>query len=334
MLSIVVAALYGGSDMRSLSRVARPSLILNCLRRNMNGDQELSWFEVIKALRKDNFNQEALFLGNEASLEAAQEQLENGEIITIACECYPKILITNLGENAPPIIWISDPILRQIQPWNNNDGSERTCIAAVGCRSPLPIGLAIAKEVGLWTAKNGYLAISGGASGCDTAFGSAAFGAGSEAVHILPHGINDIPRDMWGYAISVCRPHESFSTARAMERNSLIYSFGHMTVVCSVRYRQGGSWLGASNALKNHRAVVVADWTSTGAAQLIESQASGTYGLAQRALANLGARPIQFDIQTYKSEIGPKLDEELKFALNKAIGNIDTGLFEPENSSL
>lgn len=334
MLSIVVAALYGGSDMRSLSRVARPSLILNCLRRKMSGDQELSWFEVIEALRKENFNQEALFLGNEASLEAAQTQLEEGQIITIACDCYPRILITNLGESAPPIIWISDPILRQIQPWNNNDGSERICIAAVGCRNPLSIGLAIAKEVGLWTAKNGFLAISGGATGCDTAFGSASFGAGNEVVHILPHGINDVPPDLWGYAISVCRPTESFSTARAMERNSLIYSFAHMTVVCSVRYRQGGSWLGASNALKHHRTVVVADWTSTGAAQLIDSQASGTYGLAQRALANLGARPIQFDIQSYKSQIEPKLDEELKHALNRVLGKIDTGLFESEKTSI
>jgi predicted Rossmann fold nucleotide-binding protein DprA/Smf involved in DNA uptake len=331
MLSVVVAALYGGSDVRILTRVARPTLILSCLRRRMQADRDLTWFEIIEALRKDNFNQEALYLSNEASLESAQTQLQQGAFITIACECYPKILVKNLGDSAPPIIWISDPCLRQLQPWNNNDGSERTCIAAVGCRTPLSIGLAIAKGVGQWTAKNGHLAISGGAVGCDTSFGNAAFGAGNEVIHILPHGLQGIPKDLWGYAISVCPPAEAFSRARAMERNNLIYSFAHIAVVCSVRYRQGGSWLGASTAVRNNRPIVVADWTSTGAGQLIESQAGGTYGLAQRALANLGARSMQLDIQTFRDDLETHLDTELKWALDKLAGKVDTGLFEPEN---
>jgi predicted Rossmann fold nucleotide-binding protein DprA/Smf involved in DNA uptake len=328
MLSTVVAALYGGTDIRSLTRVARPALILSCLKRKMEGDKELSWFEVIEALRKDNFNQEAIFLSNEASLESAQKQLDSGKIITLGCDCYPKILRTNLGDSAPPVLWISEPGLRQVQPWNNNDDTERISISAVGCRTPLSIGLAIAKEVGLWAATNGYLAVSGAAAGCDTAFGKAAFGAGSEVVHILPHGINSMPQDLWGYAISACGPTESFSTARAMERNNLIYAFGHMTVVCSAKYRQGGSWLGASNAIRAHRPVVIADWTSTGVASLIEEHSNGTYGQAQRALANLGARPMKLDLQTFRENIGASLDSELQWSLDRIAGNVNSGLFE------
>ncbi len=328
MLSTVVAALYGGTDIRSLARVARPSLILSCLRQKMDGDRELSWIEVIEALQKDNFNQEAIYLSNEATLEGAQKQLESGKIITLGCSCYPKILKTNLGDSAPPILWISEPGLRQIQPWNNNDDTERISISAVGCRVPLSIGLAIATEVGRWTATNGYLAVSGGAAGCDSAFGRAAFGAGSEVVHILPHGIKNIPPDLWGYAISACGPSESFSSARAMERNNLIYAFGHMTVVCSARYRQGGSWLGASNAIRAHRPVVIADWTSTGVASSIEEHSNGSYGQAQRALANLGGRPLKLDLQTFRSNIGASLDAELQWSLDKIAGNLNSGLFE------
>jgi hypothetical protein len=112
-----------------------------------------------------------------------------------------------------------------------------------------------------------------------------------------------------------------------MERNSLIYSFSHMTVVCSVRYRQGGSWLGASNAIKAHRPVVVADWTSIGAASELADQ-GGTYGQAQRALTHLGAKPMRLNIQSYRSEISDCLDAELNWSLDKLAGNINSGLFE------
>lgn len=328
MLSIVVAVLYGGTNMRSFSRASRPMQILGCLQKQMNGGAELSWFEVIQTLRQNNFMQEATYLSNESSLEIAAKNLEDGKMITIACDSYPKNLISNMGQGAPPVLWISDPSLRDLQPWKNNDGSERVCIAAVGCRAPLSIGLEIAKETGLWVAQNGYLAVSGAADGCDTAFGKSAFGAGTEVVHILPHGINIVPRDLWGYAITACPPTESFSTARAMERNNLIYSFGHMTVVCSARYRQGGSWLGAATAIRAGHPVVVADWTSIGAASLIEEQFAGTYGQAQRALAILGARSMQLDIQSFREDIGGKLDSELNWSIEKIAGNLNSGLFQ------
>ncbi len=325
MLSAVVAALYGGGDNRTLIRLARPAQIISCLRRE--GEGELTWKGVIDSLRKENFTQEALYLSNEAKFEAAYKLIVDGKIITLGCDMYPKLLISAMGVNAPPIIWISDPDMRKCQPWNNNDGTQRVNIGAVGCRTPLSIGHSIAVEVGRWTADNGYFAVSGGAIGCDTAFGNSTLSSGGEVVHILPHGLDHMAADLLGYAMSVCPPKEPFSPGRAMERNNLIYAFGHTTVVCSVRYRQGGSWQGAATALKANRPVVVADWTSSGLVPTLEDQASGTYAQAQRTLSNLGAHPLLLDIQTFRSDIHPALDEALDWSLGRIAGNINSGLF-------
>ena len=127
--------------------------------------------------------------------------------------------------------------------------------------------------------------------------------------------------------MSVCNPSEPFSSGRAMERNSLIYAFGHTTIICSVRYRQGGSWQGAANALRANRPVVVADWTSTGVAATLEDQAKGTYAQAQRTLTNLGAHPLLLEIQSFRSQIRPGLDQALEWSIGKIAGNINSGLF-------
>lgn len=327
VLSIAIAALYGEGDFRSLARVARHSQILTCLRKSLGNEKSPEWAQIIEALRKDNFTQEAVFLMNETHVRNACKLLNEGLVITLACESYPKLLLTNLGVNAPPILWITDPSLRKFQPWHNNDGTERICIAGIGCRNPLTIGLAIAREVGLWTANNGYLGISGGSVGCDSAFGESILGAGSEVVHILPHGIYNLPKNFRGYGMSVCPPNEPFSSVRAMERNSLIYAFSHMGVVCSARYRLGGSWQGAFSAIKAHKPVVVADWTSQGAGSDISEQSEGTYGLAQRALASMGAHPMMLDLRSFRSDVNSLLDSALEWSIDKMTGSLNTGLF-------
>jgi hypothetical protein len=300
VLSSVVAALYAGNETRSIKRFARPNQIVSCIRRNLGSETDASWLEILEALKKENFTQEALFLGNKENVELALSLIEEGKVITLGCEVYPKLLLRAMGINAPPILWISDPSLRQLQPWSNNDGSQRVVVGAVGCRTPLSVGMAIASETGLWSASNEFLSVSGGAAGCDTAFGRAAHGAGGEVVHILPHGINFMLADQQGYGI---------------------------TVVCSTRYRQGGTWQGAVTALKANRPIVVADWISTRAAATIEQQAKGTYALAQRTMANLGAHPMLLNLETFRTDLPPALDESLHWAMGRNAGNINSGLF-------
>jgi len=191
----------------------------------------------------------------------------------------------------------------------------------------LGVGLAIAKLTGEWVASRNYLAVSGGAYGCDETFGNSVLQAGGQAIHLLPYGLNNLSRNILGHTMSVCPPNEPFTAGRAMERNNLIYAFGHSTVVCSARYRMGGSWQGAIAALKAHRPVVVADWTSTGFAVNHPEYSRGTYGLAQRALKNLGAHALMLDISSFRSEIDEKLDAALDWSFEKFAGEISSGLF-------
>lgn len=327
MLSNVIAALYSEGDYRSFSRVARHTQILSCLRRNMGGDTEPTWDDVISALRRDNFTQEALYLSHRAHQDKGAYLVGEGKVITLACRSYPKGLLTNLGVNAPPVFWISSPALRDAPPWENEDGSQRVSISAVGCRTPLGVGLAVAGITGTWAASRSYLAVSGGAHGCDEAFGNAALKEGGQVVHILPYGLDQAPRHIHGYAMTVCPPYENFSTARAMERNDIIYAFGHSTIVCSARYRAGGSWQGAVAALKAHRPVVVADWTSVGFASQTPEYAEGTYGLAQRALNGLGAYSLTLDLASFRQDMNGKLDAALDWSFERFAGNINSGLF-------
>lgn len=50
--------------------------------------------------------------------------------------------------------------------------------------------------------------------------------------------------------LSMCPPEMGFSTAAAMERNALIYAGGEATLVAASNFRQGGTWVGATSALR------------------------------------------------------------------------------------
>ena len=100
--------------------------------------------------------------------------------------------------------------------------------------------------------RSGRTLVSGGAVGADLVSTDAALSCGDSprCVEVLPCGLDAaVPRD--GVCqISVCEPSASFSTGQAMERNALIYSFGRRTVVVRARFRTGGTWHGAVDALR------------------------------------------------------------------------------------
>jgi hypothetical protein len=50
--------------------------------------------------------------------------------------------------------------------------------------------------------------------------------------------------------LSVCNPEEGFSTAAAMERNALIYAAASRSLVVESRFREGGTWHGATSAMR------------------------------------------------------------------------------------
>ena len=325
VLSTVIAALYGGVESRTGSRSTRHTQILSCLRRGLDGDTEPSWPWILSTLRREGFVTEAVQLMDTRRITQAEVFLDHNEVITSACEAYPEALLKHLGRAAPPVLWLSDPSMVTSPPWRDENGRQRFGVGGVGCRQPLTVGIAMARTAGGWCADRGYYGISGAAAGCDTAFADGVLAGHGDIVHLLPCGMN---HGRWlGYAMSVCPPDEPFSAGRAMERNSLIYAMSHFTLVCSARFRIGGSWQGAAAAIKHHQAVAVADWTSVGlGASLIEPN-QGTYGVAQRALANLGAYRLMVDLATFRDEMAFSLDDAMAWAYNFRSGTVNSGMF-------
>jgi predicted Rossmann fold nucleotide-binding protein DprA/Smf involved in DNA uptake len=97
-------------------------------------------------------------------------------------------------------------------------------------------------------------------------------------VEILPYGLGgQASPPPFTTRLSVCGPEDLFSAASAMERNALIYAFGQATVVCHARFRVGGTWHGATDALRRRLGPV-----------LVPSDGEP----AHRALIALGAIPF------------------------------------------
>ncbi len=311
-LSTVIAALYADGESRSLSRMSRHTQILSCLRRGLEGEEEPSWNQILAILRREGFVTEAVHLLDTRRITQAEVLLDHHEVLTSACENYPTTLAKHMGKLAPPVLWLSDPALAMTPPWKDEGGFDRFGVGGVGCRQPLTVGVALARAAGQWTAERGYFGVSGAAAGCDSVFGDGVLAGGGDVLHFVPSGLNHA---RWlGYAVSVCPPHEPFSVGRAMERNTLIYAMAHMTVVCSARFRMGGSWQGAASAIKARQAVAVADWTSLGYASASIEHNQGTYGVAQRALANLGAYAVKVNLASYREDLPFALDDAMTWA--------------------
>ena len=157
------------------------------------------------------------------------------------------------------------------------------------------------------------------------------------------------------FYISVCSPNEPFSTARAMERNQLIYAFGDLTVVHSARFKTGGSWHGAIKALRKHLpvAVLCGSGKSAESGQNLTSKEYETKELdrVSQSLVMLGARAIRYSRDAFHSQLADKcerqnnaqlqegddcysneLEEQLNLAFawaeQKRAGDLLSGLFE------
>lgn len=189
------------------------------------------------------------------------------------CAGYPAGWRT-MGDAAPPALWHRGVIV------------ERPLLGAVGSREVGPAPLAFAEEIGATAIRLGYGLVSGGAEGCDTSAAQGALGAGGPIVRILPHGLSLWRLDDAFYSgveccdLSVCAPDEPFSTGTAMERNALIYAAGEATVVAHARYKVGGTWHGAVEAIRRHRGLLMVRDDHTPPTPMSP---------AHRALAALGA---------------------------------------------
>jgi predicted Rossmann fold nucleotide-binding protein DprA/Smf involved in DNA uptake len=130
--------------------------------------------------------------------------------------------------------------------------------------------------------------VSGGAKGVDRLAMQAALDAGGHAVGVLADSLTRTVRDaeirrMIGDGrLCLCTPYKptaGFSVPNAMGRNKLIYALSEATLVVAADLDKGGTWAGATEALKSSSAPVLV-WTGQGA------------GPGNARLVELGAIPV------------------------------------------
>lgn len=225
-------------------------------------------------------------LNKEATALALElEQLEHSGIkaVTVCDEEYPAALKDRLGRSAPPAFFAAGDL----------DLLEKPGLGIVGSRDPHPDIVEVVQRAAREAVARGMTLVSGGARGVDQVAMRSAFGAGGRVIGVLADSLETQVRNgdtrraiLNGGAllISLQRPSLGFTVPGAMSRNKVIYALSEATLVAASDLEKGGTWAGATEALKNGHGTVTV-WMGPGA------------GPGNAKLAELGAHPVD-DVQT------------------------------------
>ena len=211
--------------------------------------------------------------------------------LTIFDEHYPREWLARLGAKAPPVVHGAGSL----------DLLDTPGLGVVGSRDVAEAGGEVAKDVARLAARRGLPLVSGGARGVDQLAMDAAFEAGGAVVGILAESLlrklkrPDVRRAVYDGSTVMGTPYSPdapFSAGNAMGRNKLIYAQAALTVVVASDDGTGGTWSGATEALR-HGYGRVAVWRGDG-------EGPGNERLQQR-----GATPV-----SSSDEIESLLDAE------------------------
>lgn len=203
-------------------------------------------------------------LADAAAATVAAADLANKGIwtLTVVDDDYPIGLSERLGKSAPPVLCGAGP--RSLL-------AERG-IAIVGSRNVTEDGAAAAADIARTAAEAGYTVVSGGARGVDQLAMNAAFMSGGRVLGIIADSLQarirkpDMLRALDSgntTLITQQSPSAGFTPASAMGRNKLIYAMSRVTAVIASDLQSGGTWNGATEALKASNGVV-AVWRGPG----------------------------------------------------------------------
>lgn len=165
-------------------------------------------------------------------------------------ETYPTRL-KRLGSSAPALIYGAgrQDLLLQVTPG----------LAIVGSRDVDEAALEIARRAARACAYNGVTVVSGGARGVDSEAMGAAIDADGSAIGVLADSLSRAAVAgkyrgalMEGslVLISPYDPATGFNVGNAMGRNKYIYGLANAGLVVWTAYKSGGTWAGATEALK------------------------------------------------------------------------------------
>lgn len=169
--------------------------------------------------------------------------------ITRADADYPEKYRLRLKDSAPAVLYYAGEKALLGQPG----------IAVVGSRHLDDAGQECARFVGNACGLSGQVLYSGGAKGVDTISMDSALEARGTAVCVLADNLERAVksrkeelsrRDLC--LVTPYSPSAGFSVGSAMGRNRLIYTLADYAIVVASDAESGGTWAGATEALKNN----------------------------------------------------------------------------------
>lgn len=208
---------------------------------------------------------------------------------------YPALYRERLKESAPAVLFYS----------GNKDLLGQPGLAVVGSRHLDEVGQECAKFVGNACGFSGMVLYSGGARGVDSISMQASLESRGFAVGILADSLEKAIRNPEHRAYlrngNAClatpyHPASGFSVGAAMGRNRLIYTLADYAIVVASDANQGGTWAGATEALK-------AQWLPV----FVLDHASMPPG--NRALLDKGANSLPYPLPVKPKELKTWLDE-------------------------
>lgn len=176
---------------------------------------------------------------------------------------YPQRLRQRLAGAAPPVLYCAGEVSLL-----DTDG-----IGVVGSRDVGPEAIDAACSVAQVIASVGLPLVSGGAKGVDKISMGAASEAGGRVVGVLADALEqaisrrDNRQALLDGVACLCTPYSPaarFTAGNAMGRNKIIYGLSRVTVVVTSSQGEGGTWAGATEAIRK-RYGRVAVWMGRGA---------------------------------------------------------------------
>lgn len=164
-------------------------------------------------------------------------------------EHYPERLTERLGTTAPVLLYAAGAA----------DLLDRAGVGVVGSRDVSSEGIGVARASARSAARLEVPLVSGGARGVDQAAMDAAFASGGAVVGVLAESLvrnlrnADVRRAIHEGCTVMCTPYgpkAPFSVGNAMGRNKLIYALSALTLVVAAEIGTGGTWSGATEALR------------------------------------------------------------------------------------
>jgi predicted Rossmann fold nucleotide-binding protein DprA/Smf involved in DNA uptake len=214
------------------------------------------------------------------ALAFALDELEQSglRVVVSLDDDYPDVLRQKLGKSAPPLLYTAG-----VAALLSGD-----LLGIVGSRDVSDDGATAARAAAREAVRHGLGIVSGGAKGVDRLAMEEALAAGGTAVGVLADSLIRTTRDpevrraITDGELCLCSPYKPtapFTVANAMGRNKVIYALSQATFVVASDLEQGGTWAGATEALKRSIAPVLV-WTGDGV------------GPGNEQLVDLGAIPI------------------------------------------